>query len=61
MHLKTDFAMSRPIVLTGCMIGSFESWCLNNTHIHGTHVPVEEPSTVSIADIHSFDHFVGEQ
>jgi hypothetical protein len=24
---------------------------LNSTHIHGTHVPVEEPSTASIADI----------
>jgi hypothetical protein len=23
---------------------------LNSTHIHGTHVPVEEPSTASIAD-----------
>jgi hypothetical protein len=26
---------------------------LNSTHFHGTHVPVEEPSTASIADIHS--------
>jgi hypothetical protein len=24
---------------------------LNSTHIHGTHVPVEEPSTASIADL----------
>jgi hypothetical protein len=24
---------------------------LNSTHFHGTHVPVEEPSTASIADI----------
>jgi hypothetical protein len=24
---------------------------LNSTHIHGTHVPVEEPSTASIADV----------
>jgi hypothetical protein len=24
---------------------------LNSTHIHGTHVPVEEPSTASKADI----------
>ena len=23
----------------------------NRTHIHGTHVPVEEPSTASLADI----------
>jgi hypothetical protein len=33
------------------MVGSFESWGLNSTHIHGTLVPVEEPSTASIADI----------
>src|SRR5262245_49521762 len=26
MHLKIDFAISRPIVLTACMIGSSESW-----------------------------------
>jgi hypothetical protein len=24
---------------------------LNSTHFHGTHVPVEEPSTASISDI----------
>src|SRR5262249_55230276 len=38
---------------------------LNSTHIHGTSVPVEEPSTASKADICSaancspFDHLVG--
>jgi hypothetical protein len=48
---KTDLAMSRPIVVTTCMSGSCESWGLNSTHIHGTHVPVEEPSTASKADI----------
>ena len=42
-----EFAISRPIVLTVCMIGSSESWGLNSTHLHGTHVPVEEPSTAS--------------
>ena len=40
--------MSRPIVLTACMIGSSKSWGLNSTHFHGTHVPVEEPSTASL-------------
>ena len=25
--------------------------CINSNHTHGTHVPVEEPSTASIADI----------
>jgi hypothetical protein len=33
------------------MRGSCESWGLNSTHIHGTHVPVEEPSTASKAAI----------
>jgi hypothetical protein len=33
------------------MIGSSESWGLNSTHFHGTHVPVEEPSTASEADM----------
>jgi hypothetical protein len=37
--------------LTACMIGSSESWGLNSAHFHGTHVPVEEPSTASKADI----------
>jgi hypothetical protein len=48
---------------------------LNSTHFHGTHVPVEEPSTASKADMCGalahvcfgpiadvpilFDHFVG--
>ena len=27
-----------------------ESWRLNSTHLHGTHVPVEEPPTASKAD-----------
>jgi hypothetical protein len=33
------------------MLGSSESWGLNSTHIFGTDVPVEEPSTASRADI----------
>jgi len=33
------------------MFGSSKWWGLNSTHIHGTHVTVEEPSTASIADI----------
>jgi hypothetical protein len=35
------------------MFGSSKSWGLNSTHLHGTHVPVEEPSTASIADMGS--------
>jgi hypothetical protein len=32
------------------MIGSSESWSVNRTHISGTHVPAEEPSTASRAE-----------
>jgi hypothetical protein len=48
---KTAFAISRPIVVLVCITGSSESWEPWQTHIHGTHVPVEEPSTASKADI----------
>jgi hypothetical protein len=47
------------------MFSSSESWDFNSTHVYGTHVPVEEPSTASKADICSaansnlFDHLVG--
>ena len=51
VHLKYRLAMSRPTVVTVCMIGSSESWGLNSPHIHGTHVPVGEPSTASEADL----------
>jgi len=29
----------------------FNPGCINRNHTHGTHAPVEEPSTASIADI----------
>src|SRR5436189_2863796 len=48
---KTDFAMSRPIVVIVCMDAPLNRGSLNSAHIHGTHVPVEEPSTASIGDI----------
>jgi len=36
----------------GLYVGSSESLGASNSHhIHGTHVPVEEPSTASIAEI----------
>jgi hypothetical protein len=38
------------MAVTACMLGSSESWGLNSTHIFGTEVPVEEPSTASLAD-----------
>jgi hypothetical protein len=43
------------MVVTVCMIGSCESWSFSSTHILGTHVPVEEPSTASFADIPKAD------
>jgi len=36
------------------MIGSSESWVLNRTHIFGTQVPVEEPSTAPLADMRAW-------
>ena len=34
---------------------------LNSAHIHGTDVPVEEPSTASLTEVgFSFDQFVGD-
>src|SRR3954470_18656927 len=47
---KTDFAMSRPIVVIVCMDAPPNRGSLNSAHIHGTHVPVEEPSTASVPD-----------
>jgi hypothetical protein len=38
------------ITAIACMSGSSEPWGLNSSHIHGAHVPVEEPSTASKAD-----------
>jgi hypothetical protein len=38
------------------MFGSSKWWGLNSTHIHGTHVPVEEPSTASEDDIGKSHH-----
>jgi hypothetical protein len=51
VDLKTDFAMSRPIVLAGCILGSSDSWGLNRTHFCGIHVQAVEPSTTLEADI----------
>ena len=48
---NTDLAISRPIVVIVCIFGSSKLWGLNSAHIHGTHVPVEEPSTASKAVI----------
>jgi hypothetical protein len=45
--LRSHGIGQRPIVVTACMFGSSKSRGLNSTHIHGTSVPVEEPSTAS--------------
>jgi hypothetical protein len=42
--------MSRPIVVIVCMTWLLRIVGLTATHIHGTHVPVEEPSTASQPD-----------
>src|SRR3954471_20600465 len=63
---KTDFAMSRPIVVIVCMDAPPNRGSLNSAHIFGTHVPVEEPSTASKPAVSSrsktsalFDHLIG--
>src|SRR4051812_21219288 len=63
---KTDFAMSRPIVVIVCMDAPPNRGSLNSAHIHGTHVPVEEPSTASEPAVSNrskeaslVDHLVG--
>src|SRR4030081_2759595 len=42
--------MSRPIVVIVCIVAPLNGGSLNSTRIHGTHVPVEEPSTASTTD-----------
>src|SRR5215468_9425326 len=42
--------MSRPTVVIVCILAPPNRGGLNSTHIHGTSVPVEEPSTASKAD-----------
>ena len=50
----------KPIIGIVCMALSSESWSLNSTYIHGTDVPVEEPSRASRPEVvASFDHLVG--
>jgi len=52
--------MSKPIVVIVCMARSSESWGLNSAHIHGTDVPVEEPSTASNSEVAPlFNHLFG--
>src|SRR5215470_10272759 len=43
--------MSRPTVVIVCILAPPNRGGLNSTHVHGTSVPVEEPSTASRADI----------
>src|SRR4051812_34568979 len=43
--------MSRPIVVIVCMDAPPNRGSFNSTHIHGTHVPVEEPSTASNSEV----------
>ena len=43
--------MSKGAEIYDLHLHSSKSWLFNRTHISGTHVPVEEPSTASKADI----------
>jgi hypothetical protein len=43
----------KPDFVIVCMDRSFNRGSLNSAHIRGTHVPVEEPSAASEADIHT--------
>ena len=43
--------MSRPIVVTACMLGSTIVATTIGDHLNGTYLPVEEPSTASEADL----------
>jgi len=51
--------MSRPIVVTLCMLLSSESWSPQRRPLNGTYVPVEEPSTASIGDMLSISGRLG--
>src|SRR3954453_13257940 len=50
VHLKDRFGDVETIVVIVCMDAPPNRGSLNSAHIHGTHVPVEEPSTASGAD-----------
>src|SRR5258705_13080554 len=46
--------------LSSAWLAPLNRGSLNSAHIHGTHVPVEEPSTASIPEVaFSLDHPVG--
>ena len=54
---QTDLAISKPIVVTACMLAPPNRGSLNRLHVDGTCVPVKEPSTASKADICSAAKF----
>ena len=58
-HLKTDFAMSSPIVVTACMGSSPTSWEPKQLPIHGTRAPggVAVHSVKALAWL--LDHLIG--
>jgi hypothetical protein len=39
------------LLLSSAWLAPLNRGSLNSAHIHGTHVPVEEPSTASIAEV----------
>src|SRR5215470_5045001 len=53
--------MSRPTVVIVCILAPPNRGGLNSTHIHGTSVPVEEPSAASGAVICRVDEVLVQQ
>ena len=51
VNLTTDLAISKPIVLSSAWLAPLNRGSLNSAHIHGTDVPVEEPSTASNPEV----------
>src|SRR5262249_10197133 len=51
MHLKNRLGDVETDSRNRLHAGSSETWALNNSHFHGTRVPVEEPSTASTSDL----------
>jgi hypothetical protein len=60
-HRPIDISGSDEVAQMGRVV---EVGSLNSTHVHGTHVPVQEPSTASQAGImawHLLNHLIGER
>jgi hypothetical protein len=60
MHLKTRLRDVETDCSDRLHLAPLNRGSSSNSHFHGTHVPVEEPSTASKGDMEGlFDHLVG--